>query len=102
MSVVQHPAVLALRPVVSGACQALGIPAGEEAVNRVVGFLSERFTDHSLKLTQALETAQRRSWQALELALGGDSWLDQAKALLSRGDEKALARQLEAFLAVAP
>jgi tetratricopeptide (TPR) repeat protein len=101
MSIVHQLSVIALHHLVGGACQALKIPIAAEAANEVFGFLAERFTDHGNKLTGALETANQRAWTALELALSGESWWDRARVLLSRAEEKNLARQVQTFLSSA-
>ena len=68
----------------------------------VVGLLMQRFTDHSKKLTEALEHASDRAWKALEIALAGDSFWDRCKVLLSSGEDKALREQVRSFLDTHP
>src|SRR4051812_1776227 len=99
MVLVQTLSVLALRQVVGGACAALGVKESGEAV---VGFLTERFTDHSQRLTVALKTANDNAWKALEIALAGDSLWDRCKVLAARSEDKAFAQQVRAFLDAAP
>jgi hypothetical protein len=70
MSIFISLSSLALRQVVDGACAALGARESGEAV---VGFLAERFTDHSQRLARALQQANDNAWKALEIALAGDS-----------------------------
>ena len=77
MSIFFSLSSLALRQVVDGACAALGVKDGGEAV---VGFLTERFTDHSQRLARALRQANDNAWKALEIALAGDSLWDRCKA----------------------
>ncbi len=98
MSLMQQGAVLALRQILQGACQALGVGLGEAAVDSVEKFLSGRFTDHSQRLTVALRTANERAWKALEVALAGESfwsWLDPK-------EDRELRRSLRAFLDALP
>ena len=44
---------LALKNLLEGACKVVGFRAGEHAFDGVVGFLTQRFTDHSQRLPQA-------------------------------------------------
>ncbi len=102
MSILQHLASLALQPLLDSAAEALGLAAGSNAAERLVGFLSDRFRDHSLKLHQALERAGDRAWQALELALAGDSWWERIKVGLARREDQQLRQQVRAFLDATP
>jgi hypothetical protein len=70
MGVFLNLSVLALRQVVQGAANAVGLGAAGDAV---IGFLGDHFTDHSRRLTNALQSANDRAWRALELALAGES-----------------------------
>ena len=66
MSIFFSLSSLALRQAVDGACTALGVKDGGEAV---VGFLTERFTDHSQRLTKRREVRRmlaRRSQELLD------------------------------------
>jgi hypothetical protein len=85
--------------VVGGALQAVGLGSGGDAV---VGLLTERFTNHSQKLTRALQTANERAWKAFEIALGGKSLWDRCKAALARTEDRALSEQIQTFLAGSP
>jgi formylglycine-generating enzyme required for sulfatase activity/serine/threonine protein kinase len=98
MGLVQSAAGLAVRQFVSAACDAAGFKAGSEAVEGVAGFLAERFADHSGRLPAALQTANERAWKALEIALAGESLWDRCKAAAARGEDRAFAQQLRAFL----
>ena len=66
MSIFLSLSSLALRQVVEGACAALGARDGGEAI---VGFLTERFTDHSQRLARALQQANDNAWLANEADL---------------------------------
>ena len=99
MAIVQGLCGFAVRQLVEGACSTVGISGGGEAV---VGFLAQRFTDHSTKLTDALEAANERAWKALEIALAGESFWDRCKVVLSSGEDKAFGRQVRAFLDANP
>jgi WD40 repeat protein/serine/threonine protein kinase len=90
---------LALREVVDGACAAVGLQHSGEAV---VGFLTERFTDQSQRLTAALQSANGRAWKAMEVALAGESLWDCCKVALSRGEDRAFREQVRAFLDSSP
>ena len=78
MSLLSSVAAFGLRQVFGGPADA------------VVGFVQQRFTDHSQALPRALVRAGDRSWQALEVALTGDGWLDSLKSWWSDGDQAAL------------
>jgi len=102
MSILQHLSSLALKPLLDGAAQALGLSAASNAAERLVTFLTDRFTDHSQKLHQALERSGDRAWQALELALAGDSWWERIKVGLARREDQQLREQVRAFLDATP
>src|SRR6266498_1771995 len=94
MGIVQSLSTLALRPILDGACQALGVAASAVAADRIVGKLSEQFTDHSQRLSLALGKANDHAWKTLEIALAGESlW-----SCLDRAEHKALRRQIREFL----
>jgi hypothetical protein len=99
MSIVQNLSVLALRSAFEGAFKAVGLDAAGDAA---VGFLTGRFTDHSQRLTAALDRAAASAWRALEVALAGDSWWDRIKVSLARRDDQAFREQVTAFLRATP
>jgi uncharacterized protein (TIGR03067 family) len=99
MSIFLSLSTFALRQVIGGACEAVGVKDSGEAV---VGFLTERFTDHSQRLTKALQQASDNAWKALEVSLAGDSLWDRCKVLVARGENQAFAQQVRAFLDAAP
>jgi len=88
MSIFFSLSTFALRQLVGGACEAVGVKDSGEAV---VAFLTQRFTDHSQRLTKALQTANDNAWKALEIALAGDSLWERCKAALARTEDKAFA-----------
>ncbi len=92
--IAQNLSVLALRPLVEGASQAVGLGAGY-AVEKVAGFLHRHFVDQSERLPEALVRANQQAWKALELALAGDSVWDRAKRLLIRAEQQGFREQLE-------
>jgi hypothetical protein len=89
----------ALRQVVDGACAALGVKDSGEAV---VNFLTERFIDHSHRLTDTLRQANDNAWKALEIALAGDSLWERCQAAVARAEDRAFAQQVRAFLNATP
>ncbi len=98
MAVFVNIAVVALRPLLSGASRAVGFHVANEGIDAVVGFLSDRFSDHSRRLLQALQTANDRAWRALEISLAGESlltWLD-------RSEDRAFREQIRRFLSELP
>jgi serine/threonine protein kinase len=102
MSIFVSLSVFALRQVIGGACDAVGFKAGGEVTDQVVGFLTERFTDHSLLLTAALQSANDKAWTALEVSLAGDSLWERCKLLAARAEDKGFARQVRTFLDAVP
>ena len=76
--------------------------SGLGAVEGVVGFLGQRFTDHSQALTRALHQSNAQAWKALEIALAGDSFWDRCKMVFSTKDDKAFREQLRPFLDACP
>jgi serine/threonine protein kinase len=98
MAILHSLSTLALKEVLDGACTAIGLRAGEAAVDGVVNFLAERFSDQSQRLPVALHRANENAWKALEIALAGESlwtWLDRA-------ENKAFRQQVRMFLDATP
>ena len=89
---------LALRQLIDGACKVVVSSAVGGAGDAVAGFLVRHFTDHSQRLTQALQNANDRAWRSLEIALAGDTLWDRCKGLLTPRDEQAFRQQVQAFL----
>src|SRR6516165_7792352 len=102
MRITQNLCVLTLKGFVGGALQALDCESGFGAVEGVVGFLGQRFTDHSQALTRALHQSNAQAWKALEIALAGDSFWDRCKMVFSTKDDKAFREQLRPFLDACP
>jgi hypothetical protein len=99
MSIVQNLSVLALRSVFESGLKSVGLDRGADAA---VAFLTQRFTDHSQRLTTALQNANASAWRALEIALAGDSWWDRLKVSLARREDQAFREQVTAFLQTTP
>src|SRR5437867_1013594 len=74
---------------------------GEDG-EKLVRMLTDHFSDHSLRLTGALQKANDRAWKAFELALAGDSCWERMKGAFARGEDKALAMQVRSFLDAHP
>lgn len=102
MKLQHNLAALALRQLAHGACRAVGVPAGEAAVQSVVGFLMRHFVDQSQRLNVALQTSSDRAWRALEVALAGDSLWDQCRLVFASGEDKAFRELVRPFLASCP
>lgn len=92
MGVFQSLSVVALRQLVGGACNTVGISVGGEAI---VEFLTGRFIDHSQKLTSALKTANEQAWKSLEIALGGESWWSR---FFGSAEDRAFRTEVQSFL----
>ena len=86
MDIVQDLYVIAVRQLVKA--------AGMGVVEDATRFLFDRFTNHSERVTVALQKANDRAWKTLESALIGRSFLD----FLKPTDERALAQQFQVFL----
>jgi serine/threonine protein kinase len=93
---------LVLKGAALGAGEILGVKALGEGTDAVVGLLARRFSDHSKKLSRALEQANDRAWKALEICLAGNSWWERCKVTLASAEEKGLRQQVQAFLEAAP
>ena len=91
MATVPGLMVFVARQLLDGACKAVGVT---ESGKTVVGFLSRHLTDHSQRLTRALQEATDRAWKALEVALAGDSLLDR----MASAQDRQLRQQLRTFL----
>jgi tetratricopeptide (TPR) repeat protein len=102
MNLVLSLSTLALRKLVDGACTAVGVKEGGDVAVAVAAFLNERFTDHSQRLTAALQNANERAWKSLELSLAGESFWERCKSSVARAEDKAFARQVRAFLDATP
>jgi uracil-DNA glycosylase family 4 len=102
MRISSNLCALALQQLVGGACKAAGINPGAGAVEGIVGFLTRHFTDHSRRLTLALEQTNEQAWRALEIALAGDSLWDRCKLAMASGEEKAFRQQVKPFLDTCP
>jgi serine/threonine protein kinase len=102
MGIVQHLSTLAAGPVVKGACDAAGLALTDTPADKLGEALSGLFKDHSQRLGEALRKANERAWQALEVALAGDSWWQRVKGALGRKEDQALAGQIRAFLDATP
>ncbi len=68
------------------------------AVGGVGLLLYRHFADQTQHLPKALHRSNQRAWRTLELALAGDGWLTRLKNLLARGEDRAIAEQIRAFL----
>jgi formylglycine-generating enzyme required for sulfatase activity len=77
-----------------GLAQALG-----EGAERLIGVVRDRCADHTQALPRALARANDRAWQALALALAGDSVFDGVARLFTTRDARALREQIQPFLA---
>ena len=73
-----------------------------DGAEKIVGWVRDHFTDQGQKVREALNKANKRAWQTLEIALAGSSWWDQVKNTLAPSEEKAFAGELQAFLAATP
>src|SRR5207302_8758345 len=92
------PMALVCNLIAFGLRQSLDIES-----DRLIDFIERRFLDHGHVLPKAVARANDRSWGSLALALGGDGWLDRARAwFLSSGDERGFRDQVRAFLQTAP
>ncbi len=91
MAIGQGLCGFAVRQLIEGVCATVGLKEGGEAV---VGFLVRHFSDHSQRLTAALQQANDRAWRTLEVALAGESLLGR----LACAEDRAFRQQIRAFL----
>lgn len=94
MNLVSRVSLMALGPLAAAACRAAGAAALSECAAAAGRTLTERFTDHSLRATDALARASDRAWRALEGALRGESVL----TLADRADDRAFREQVRQFV----
>ncbi len=94
MSAVLPLCALALRPMLGVALKTLGQDTAADVVEGAVAFLTERFTDQSQRLPEALDRAGERSWRCLEIVLAGESLLTH----LDRAEERAFRDRVRALL----
>ncbi len=102
MRIAANLCTLALQQLIGGACRAAGVDPGANAVEGVITLLTRHFTDHSQRLTRALEETNQQAWRALEIALAGDSLWDRCKLAMASSEEKAFRTQVQPFLAACP
>jgi hypothetical protein len=98
MAIFQKLSLLAVRQLILGATQSIGLVAAGEVTERVFNVLVRRFSDHSLKLVKALETANDRAWQTLTISLAGDTFFSRCRVLLAPREEQAFRTQVRALL----
>jgi tetratricopeptide (TPR) repeat protein len=100
MGAVQYLFALALRPLIDGIGKSIEDPSARiDAIgNQLNAFLGE----HRPQLTRALNHANERSWQALELALGGEALWDIAATAMRRAADEPLRQHLRVFYDAVP
>src|SRR5438270_4790366 len=94
MGVLTRMSVFALAPLVGGACRAVGLAEAGAGLSVVVRFLSDRLSDHSLRVVDALKGSADKAWRALEHALGGGS----LAGVTGRAEDRAFGEQVREFL----
>lgn len=94
MNLVSRVSLMALGPLVSTACRAVGLSVAAEGASSVARFLTDRLTDQSLRVTDALGRASEQAWRTLELALAGESLL----TAVDRADDRAFREQVRLYL----
>ena len=67
----------------------------ELPVEELASWVKSRFTDHSAALPKAIAAANDRAWQAVGLALAGDTLLGR---IFRDGDLKAVQAQIRTFV----
>jgi hypothetical protein len=90
MSLIHDLSFLAVRPFLGDAGDAF------------LGFLGNRFGDHTRRVTMALEVAGERAWRSLEFALGEAWWWQRVPLRLAAREEQAFRAQVKAFLDSVP
>src|SRR5262245_2977723 len=102
MRTLQKLSALALQPHLRGAGEAVGLKVVGQGSAALVGFLVQRFSDHSRRLEEALRAANDRAWRTLELALAGPSWWQRCQALLFSAEHQSFRCQVQTFLDATP
>jgi TPR repeat protein len=110
MAILSGLCCFALKPLVEGACDCVGVglvaeplisSAGDLAghsLDKVVDFLHRRFQDESQELFAALRSSNDQAWQSLEIALAGESFW----GFLSDRTDRAFREQVRRFLDLVP
>jgi hypothetical protein len=94
MNFFSRVSLFALGPLVSTACKAIGFETVGHGVTAVARFLSDRVSDRSLRVVNALTESSNQAWRTLELSLSGESLLNIA----DRADDKAFREQIRLFV----
>ena len=68
-------------------------------IEGAVAWLKAHFTDHTQALPKAVAAANQRAWQAVALALAGDTLYERIKGLFRDADIKAVRDQIRIFVA---
>src|SRR4051812_16849341 len=102
MSIFLRLSTLALRGLIPGAVEAAGFEKSAEHLDKVIVFLGDRFRDQSQRLELALRTSNDRAWNALEVALAGDTLWKRLSAVFTRAEDRAFAEQVKLFLDATP
>ena len=85
-------------PLIQSLCSFALKQASLEGAEGVLRALTDRFSDQSQRLTRALQRANRRAWESLEIALAGESFWNR----FNRPDDRAFRQQIRAFLDQVP
>ena len=94
MNVLSRMSLFAIAPLVSSACRAAGLSALGEGAATITRFITDRVSDQSLRVVEALANASNQAWRTLEVALVGESVV----TALDRADDKAFREQVRLFL----
>lgn len=100
MGVVTSLSVLALQQLVDRARQLVD-PA--RVGQFLAGKFADHFTDHSKGLPKALLDANKEAWDALKIALAGDSWWQRIKiTIFVRGETQGFRALVQEYLSTIP
>ena len=102
MSILNHLGGLALKGAAEGAAHLTGVGAIGAGAEVIAGLLQKQFSDNSQRLPRAIERAATRAWRAVEVSLAGRSWWDRCKLTLATGDDRAIRKQVQAYLDANP
>jgi serine/threonine protein kinase len=102
VSILTQLSSLALKGAAHSAGHVAGVTAIGIGAEALVGLLQQRFTDHSSRLTRALERASGRAWRSVEIAMAGRSWWDRCTVAFASADDRAIRQQVQAFLDAHP
>ena len=69
-----------------------------ESTDALTRFIRNQLTDGTQRLPRVLQRSNERAWEALTIALGGQSWWSHVWGKITSDDVHDVSQQIEAFL----